>query len=325
MWWLVLLLLFLAAALLFRIWYALPHSARSAFSRVPTKQTFKCLVVLGSGGHTAEMFYDLRSLGSLCDRLDFTYLIADTDRGSAGQAEAFESERKKSTTHIVRVPRAREVGQSYSSSVVTTLRAACFTLQHVLGLLPDIVFTNGPGTCVPVVFAVYVCRILGLRRTLVVYSESFACVEHLSMSGKILYRFVDCFTVQWPHLLQLCPRAKYAGRLHNDRDARLREGPCVGAQLAPLPTNTEAGEPLAIVTVGSTKFDDLISAVDSLDFLAVLHKIGIRRLKVQKGNGKSPSVLQGACRDSQGVHVEVLDYTPHLAAELRQADRKSVV
>jgi len=162
---------------------------------------------------------------------------------------AFEKEHGASSTlRVVRVPRAREVGQSYVSSIFTTLKAGRFTLQHVLTLLPDIVFANGPGTCVPVVFAAYLCRFLGLRQTAVIYSESFACVEHLSLSGRLLYRFADRFTVQWPHLLKLCPRAEYAGRL------------CGDAAKAPLLCAEADAAALAIVTVGSTKFDALIAA-----------------------------------------------------------------
>jgi len=309
MWWFLLLLVVIVALLLIRLWSVLPKKGQR---RVSKQQVFKCLVVLGSGGHTAEIFYDLRSLGSLRDRLQFTYLIADTDRGSEAQAVAFEQERGASP-NVVRVPRAREVGQSYSSSIFSTLKAACFTLQHVLGLLPDIVLTNGPGTCVPVVFAAYVCRFLGVRQTAVIYSESFACVEHLSLSGKILYKVADRFTVQWPQLLKVCPRAEYAGRLCGDATTG-------SSSLAPLPTIAEVDSaPLAIVTVGSTKFDALIAVIDSLEFLAVLQKIGIQRLRIQKGNGKPPSVIQGASASSAGVDVEVLDYTPNLAAELRKA------
>ena len=39
---------------------------------------------------------------------------------------------------------------------------------------------------------------MGLRYTRIIYVESFARVNSLSLSGKLLKRFVDTFVVQWP-------------------------------------------------------------------------------------------------------------------------------
>merc|ERR1712008_194625 len=139
---------------------------------------------------------------------------------------------------------------------------------------PDIVFTNGPGTCVPIVFAAYFVRMLGIKHVVVVYSESFACVQHLSVSGKFLYFLADCFTVQWPELLERCPHATYAGRLHP-------------GDLPPLACaeSTMHETATAIVTVGSTLFDSLIRAVDKPEFLDFLQHLKITRLQVPRGKG----------------------------------------
>ena len=58
-------------------------------------------------------------------------------------------------------------------------------------------------------------RLLG-RRTQIVYVESIARVESLSLSGKILYhsRIADAFFVQWPHLQQRFPRSICRGSLY---------------------------------------------------------------------------------------------------------------
>mmetsp|Transcript_44518 Transcript_44518/g.125738 ORF Transcript_44518/g.125738 Transcript_44518/m.125738 type:complete len:120 (-) Transcript_44518:78-437(-) len=82
MWILVLALLLLALLVLLLRLRAASSNQRAAGGRA------RCLVVLGSGGHTTEMLYDLRSLGKLLERLELTYLIADTDRGSLAQVEA---------------------------------------------------------------------------------------------------------------------------------------------------------------------------------------------------------------------------------------------
>jgi len=254
------------------------------------------------------MLYDLRSLGKLLERLELTYLIADTDRGSLAQVEAFHEEIGAPSPRVLRVPRAREVGQIYISSIFTTLRAAWFTFQHVWQLKPDIVLTNGPGTCVPVVLAGYICRALGVCRSLTIYSESFARSENLSLSGRILYHVVDRFTVQWEELLPLHPRAKYAG---------FHSRPGADEDLPPLPEPATEGPATAIVTVGSTRFDELIRTVDSQAFLDALRTIGIRRLVVQKGNGTyQPTAIVGAGGD---VEVQVIEYSPSLPADIRRA------
>jgi beta-1,4-N-acetylglucosaminyltransferase len=44
-----------------------------------------------------------------------------------------------------------------------------------------------------------------------VYVESFARVQSLSMSGRIMYHAADKFVVQWEGLRARYPRAVYAG------------------------------------------------------------------------------------------------------------------
>ena len=98
---------------------------------------------------------------------------------------------------------------------------------------------NGPGTCVPICLAALVyrcaaphsqplalsllhackgltecCRLVLWRRCWLVYVESIARVDTLSLSGKILYRIADQMFVQWPQLQHKYPRALCVGRLY---------------------------------------------------------------------------------------------------------------
>lgn len=268
------------------------------------------------------MLYDLASLAAWREWFIPTYIIAETDHGSRAKADAFEQQQGRASARVVRVPRAREVGQSYFTSIFTTLRAMGFCLRLVLADPPDVVLTNGPGTCVPIVFAAYVARVAGLRHVLVMYSESFACVHHLSLSGKLMYRFSDCFTVQWPQLLAKCSRAEYAGRLHSTQDSHRSTSLAPLTSLPPLVYELAAQEtPTAIVTVGSTRFDDLIRAIDDSDFLSVLRHLNISKLKVQRGAGQyrlSNLGSEGQPRDGE-LQVEVVDYVPDLPSQLQRA------
>lgn len=46
-----------------------------------------------------------------------------------------------------------------------------------------------------------------------IYIESFARITEASLTGKILYKFVDLFFVQWEEMLKVYPNAKYVGGL----------------------------------------------------------------------------------------------------------------
>ncbi|XP_077101189.1 UDP-N-acetylglucosamine transferase subunit ALG14 isoform X2 [Siphateles boraxobius] len=103
------------------------------------KGSVSVLVVAGSGGHTTEI---IRLLGSLSQSYNPRhYVIADTDKMSEEKIRTFEAERKKSdsasqfTLHWI--PRSREVRQSWSSSVLSSLSALMSSVPLVLRLQPD--------------------------------------------------------------------------------------------------------------------------------------------------------------------------------------------
>ena len=169
------------------------------------------MIVLGSGGHTAEMLWVLGSLprdappegvglNSLAPR---QYVVADTDRMSADKLADVDSEGT-----VVRVPRSREVGQSFVTSVWTTLVGFVWSFVAVWRACPSLVLCNGPGTCVPVLVAARLVAWLRWTVITTAYVESVARVERLSLSARIVaaLHLADCFAVQWPSLLSCCPR-----------------------------------------------------------------------------------------------------------------------
>ncbi|KAG9483118.1 hypothetical protein GDO78_009195, partial [Eleutherodactylus coqui] len=114
---------------------------------------------------------------------------------------------------IHRIPRSREVRQSWSSSLLTTLQSLFYSLPLMFRLKPDAILCNGPGTCIPVCFSALLLGILGIKKILIVYVESLCRVESLSLSGRILYYVADQFIVQWPVLKDKYPNAIYLGRI----------------------------------------------------------------------------------------------------------------
>jgi beta-1,4-N-acetylglucosaminyltransferase len=190
------------------------------------------LIVLGSGGHTAETFYMLEQMKTLQDYTYRTYLVSSGDNFSAGKAREFEGTQTQTNGinenyTIVTVPRARRVHQSYLTAPFSTLYCFWACLNVLRGLhpdqrlpkdqppYPDLILTNGPATAVCVVVAAKLIRFflclsnpsswLPMRSTAssvsklrTIYVESWARVSTLSISGVLLLPLADRFLVQWP-------------------------------------------------------------------------------------------------------------------------------
>lgn len=185
---------------------------------VTPRKSLRLLIVAGSGGHTTEI---LRLVGSLSSAYSPRhYVIADTDTLSASKVNSFELDRASrdsdtmcSNYHIHRIPRSREVQQSWLSTVVSTFRSCWFSFPLVYRIKPDLVLCNGPGTCVPICISALLLGIFGIKKVIIVYVESICRVETLSLSGKILFYLCDYFIVQWPTLKEKYPKSVYLGRI----------------------------------------------------------------------------------------------------------------
>ncbi|XP_063682420.1 UDP-N-acetylglucosamine transferase subunit ALG14 homolog [Bolinopsis microptera] len=195
-------------------------------------QPVRLLTVAGSGGHTAELLQLLTAAttapSSKTPSVNYNprhYIVADTDKMSHNKIELFEAGYRRQVPEgylgripgqsvvISKIPRAREVGQSYVSSVLTTLYSQLLCVPHVVHARPDVLLVNGPGTCIPVCVMVFLLRVLGVCKGRIVYVESICRVKTLSLSAKILVLFADHVLVQWSHLAEGNFRCKYIGRL----------------------------------------------------------------------------------------------------------------
>ncbi|KAH8281169.1 hypothetical protein KR018_001433, partial [Drosophila ironensis] len=180
-------------------------------------------VILGSGGHTAEMSRITKALLEQPDPEQaakyspISFVLASSDSTSEpGLRELLPV--ATSSARFLRVPRSRHVGQSYVSSVFSTLWALLWSCYLVFRDRPHLILCNGPGTCVPFCFAAFLWRLLGrLPATAkIVFVESFCRVETLSLSGRLLLPLADLFVVHWPQLAQRYghkPSVRYFGRI----------------------------------------------------------------------------------------------------------------
>ncbi|KAI3886464.1 hypothetical protein MKX03_036751 [Papaver bracteatum] len=71
---------------------------------------------------------------------------------------------------------SREVGQSYLTSIGTTIIALVHALLLMIKIRPQAILCNGPGTC------------SWIRWSSIFYVESIARVKRLSLSGLLLYK-----------------------------------------------------------------------------------------------------------------------------------------
>lgn len=200
-------------------------SLHSPTPLLPPGETASLLVVLGSGGHTAEM---LTLVGDVLPHFTpggrISYVAGASDHHSLSKAKDLHSagddiQRSSSGQGIyvsyISLPRAREVGQSWSSSVGTSVITSAAALKLLWRERPHVILCNGPGTCAVVGAVAFSLRLLWPYRfaNRVIYVESFARVETLSLSGKIMYLFSDRFVVQWQQLASKWPRSEHYGRL----------------------------------------------------------------------------------------------------------------
>lgn len=177
------------------------------------------MVVLGSGGHTAEMMSLLRDI----DPRKYTrrtYIVSSGDTFSAGKAKDIEhliqskhaAKPEFGTWDVKIVPRARKIHQSLYTAPFSALWCLCGCLRTLYTTstryeYADVIVTNGPATAVIVILAASLLKFFGIAplwKMKIIYVESWARVKSLSLSGKILLFMGICdrFLVQWEALAE---------------------------------------------------------------------------------------------------------------------------
>jgi beta-1,4-N-acetylglucosaminyltransferase len=156
----------------------------------------KVLVILGGGGHTAQMLKLVELMGPA---YDYSYLIPPHDQTSEGQIKIV------GPMYRANFPRGKR------SNLLTTLKLSflCSVQEFsvLLQVRPKAILSAGAGIAVPIsVFG----WLLGVK---IIHVESASRVHTLSVTGKIMYRIAHLFFVQWESLKEKYPKAIYAGRL----------------------------------------------------------------------------------------------------------------
>ena len=75
-------------------------------------------------------------------------------------------------------------------------------------LRPEVIVTTGTHTAVPMC---YIGKLFGSK---IIFIETFANSKTKTLSGKLIYPIADTFVVQWESMLDLYPKAIYAGWIY---------------------------------------------------------------------------------------------------------------
>jgi beta-1,4-N-acetylglucosaminyltransferase len=201
-------LFFAVAIFVIRLSMCLPAFRRP---RKTLRKSVSAMVVWGSGGHTTEMLRLIQHLDT-SKYMPMTFVVAFSDKTSEDKIRTSTCPCAVNATWL-RIPRSREVKQSWFTSVFTTAYATLHSFVMICRIQPEVILCNGPGTCVPLCMSAFVLRLLGVYQPVLIFAESFCRVKTLSFSGKILYYFVDRFIVQWSQLVDKYPRAEYFGKM----------------------------------------------------------------------------------------------------------------
>lgn len=156
----------------------------------------KVLFVAGSGGHTSQLSILLQEIGH---RYHSELMLEKTDKLGI---EKFSRKYKIYTADVIR-------GKS-EPMLTTLLRVFLNAIESMVILIqanPDCIVTTGPGLGIPI------CILGKIAGKKIIVIESWSRTKTKSYIGRVLYPFSDLFFVQWPEMLKLYPKAKYAGRL----------------------------------------------------------------------------------------------------------------
>ena len=160
------------------------------------------MIILGSGGHTGEILLMIQKLDF--NKFSSCYFVSShNDKNSENKAkESIPIDKYKNTKFIfLKIYRSRNVGQSFISSIPTTLYALFQSFFILIKYRPNMVVTNGPGVAFPILFIGYILRILMiLCEFKIMFIESYCRTKSISLCGKIVEPLCDRFIVLWKNL-----------------------------------------------------------------------------------------------------------------------------
>ena len=117
------------------------------------------------------------------------------------------------TTREIWAKKLRALGKTYvvgecnRNKPIMILITGIRSLYFVLRERPDVIITTGS---LPIAIVCLIARCFGSK---IVWIDSVAQFEDLSMSGKLMLKYADLLLTQWPEIAEKYPGVEYAGEL----------------------------------------------------------------------------------------------------------------
>lgn len=155
----------------------------------------KIMIILGGGGHTAQLLKLIERFGN---NYDYEYVIDEDDRISKNKISYPGT--------VFTAKKTRGIKEFILISIVRNLIAIIPALTLLKKSKSTTIISCGPNFAMPIIL---VGKILGKK---IIFIESWSRIYKKSLSGRFAYFIADKFFVQWPEMKKLYPRAIYAGR-----------------------------------------------------------------------------------------------------------------
>lgn len=152
----------------------------------------KAALASSSGGHWEELMW----ISGLGEKYDVFYV---TEKSGFLKAEA--------NRKIYTVPK---IDRKEKHFLLHFVKLVFTSLRIFLKEKPDVLISTGALAAIPLLYWGWI-----FRKT-VIFIDSIARIEDLSLSGKLVYPIADLFIVQWKALQKKYPKAVYASGIFGD-------------------------------------------------------------------------------------------------------------
>jgi len=147
----------------------------------------KVCLIASSGGHLSELFH-VREAFHNHGKLWITFPCQDAQ-------SLLENEKVIWAYHPT------------NRNLLNLVRNAWLAWRVLRREKPDVILSTGAGVGVPFIW-------IGCwLKTPTIFIESITFTDKRSLSGKLVYPFVDHYYVQWPDLAKKYPKATYKGQV----------------------------------------------------------------------------------------------------------------
>lgn len=170
------------------------------------------MIVLGSGGHTGELLLMIKKLDlNKFNKIFFVYSHNDTSSANKIK-ESIDVDKHKEKIEYHTIYRSRNVGQSFKSSIITTIISFLHSIIIICKTRPNLVVTNGPGVALPICYTGYILKhLLIIHQFKILFIESYCRTKSISLAGKLIQPIADKFIVLWKELAT--NKREYIGKI----------------------------------------------------------------------------------------------------------------